>query len=167
MTRNAIRIIGINPGTRYLGIAVLDGHELMDWRIKVLKGRWSKEKMEKTLGIILDFLEKYQPNVLAIKKLHPSRRSENLLRMANKIREFSRRKNLKVCQYSIKELEKFFIEEKKLNKLNLIKAIVQLYPMLHHDLTKEKSHKNGYHIRAFEAIALAASYFRKLNIITQ
>jgi len=157
MTRGAIRIIGINPGTRYLGIAVFDGPELMDWRIKVLKGRWSKEKMKKAVGIISDYMERYQPNVLAIKKLHPSRRSKNLLKLANKIKELSKRKKLKVYQYSIKELERFFIEEGKLNKRNLIEAIAELYPMLHYDLIKERKHRNAYHTRALEAVALASA----------
>jgi len=157
MTKRPLKIIGINPGTRYLGIAVLYGSELMDWRIKVLDGKWSKEKMEKALGIISNFMERYQPNVLAIKKLHSSRRSENLLRLVNKIKEFSRRKKLKVCQYSIKEIERFFVEEGKLNKQNLIGAIVKLYPMLHHDIKKEQTHKNPYYFRMFEAMALAAA----------
>lgn len=156
MTRGAIRIIGINPGTRYLGVAVFDGPELMDWRIKVLKGRWSEGKMKRTVGIISEFIELYEPSVLAIKKLHPSRRSQNLTRLAARIKQFSRRKGLKVRQYSIKEIERFFIEGRRLNKRNLIEAIVKLYPVIHHDLKKERSHKNMYYIRAFEAVALAS-----------
>lgn len=156
MTRGAIRIIGINPGTRHLGIAVFDGPELMDWRIKVLKGKWSREKMKRTVGIISEFIERYEPSVLAIKKLHPSRRSQNLTRLVARIKQFSIRKSLKVCQYSIKEIERFFIEGRRLNKQNLIEAIVKLYPEVHHDLKKERSHKNMYYIRAFEAVALVS-----------
>jgi len=163
MTRGARKIIGINPGTRYLGIAVLDGSELMDWGIKVLKGRWSKEKTKKALCIISDFIERYEPDILAIKKLHPSRRSRNLAQLVAKIKEFSRRKGLKVYQYSIKEIESFFIEERKLNKRNLIEVIANLYPMLHHEMTKERSHKNFYYIRAFEAIALASACAQRLG----
>jgi Holliday junction resolvasome RuvABC endonuclease subunit len=163
MIRGAIRVIGINPGTRYLGIAVFDGPELMDWRIKVLKGKRSEEKMQKALGIISDFMERYQPNVLAIKKLHPSRRSEGLLRLANKIKEFSRRKKIKVCQYSIKEIESIFIEGGKLTKRNLIEAIVKLYPVLHHDLSKERNNRNLYYFRVFEAVALALARAQRLG----
>jgi len=157
MTKKPLKIIGINPGTRYLGITVFDGPELMDWRIKVLKEKWSKEKMKKAIKIISEFMERYQPNVLAIKKLHPSRRSENLLRLLNKIKEFARRRNLKVFQYSIKEIEKSFIKGGKLNKRNLIEAVVKLYPILHYDLNKERNHRNPYYFRMFEAVALASA----------
>jgi Holliday junction resolvasome RuvABC endonuclease subunit len=161
MTKKPLKIIGINPGTRYLGIAVFDGPELMDWRIKILKGKWSKEKMKRATEIISDFIDRYEPDVLAIKKLHPSRRSKNLLRLTNKIKEFSKRKKLKVYQLSIKEIESFFIEGGKLNKRNLMSAMASLYPILHHDLTKERSHKNVYYIRAFEAVALASACAQK------
>jgi len=157
MTRKPLKIIGINPGTRYLGIAIFQDSELMDWRVKILKGRWSKEKMKRAIEIISEFINRYEPGVLAIKKLHPSRRSWNLAQFVAKIKEFSRRKGLKVYQYSIKEIESFFIEGEKLNKRNLIEAMIKLYPILHHDLDKEKNHKNPYHYRMFEAVALASA----------
>jgi Holliday junction resolvasome RuvABC endonuclease subunit len=157
MNRKPLRIIGINPGTRYLGIAVLDGSELLDWRIKALEGKWSEEKIKKVTEILSELFDQYEPNVLVIKKLHPSRRTENLLRLTNKIKDFVRQKKMKVFKYSIKEIEKLLIEGEKLNKRNLIEAMVKLYPMLHHDLKIEQSHKNRYHVRMFEAVALAAA----------
>ena len=163
MAKEIQNIIGINPGTRYLGIAVFDGPELMDWRIKVLTGKWSKEKMEKALGIISDLMEIYKPNVLAIKKLHPSRRSQNLERLVTGLKHFAKRKGLKVCQYSVEDLEEFFVQEDKLNKKNLAEAIVLENPALFHELQKEKAHKNSYFIRVFEAVALASACAQRLG----
>ena len=163
MLKKPLKIIGINPGTRYLGIAVFQGSELMEWRIKILKGEWSKEKMKRATEIISDYIERYKPNMLAIKKLHPSRRSRNLAELTAKIKEFSRRKSLKVYQYSIKDVEEFFIEEDKLNKKNLAEAIVLENPALFHELQKEKSHKNPYYFRRFEAVALASVCFHQLD----
>jgi Holliday junction resolvasome RuvABC endonuclease subunit len=163
MNRRLQRIIGINPGTRYLGIAVLDGSELLDWRIRALEGKWSEKKINKVIEILSELFDRYEPNVFVIKKLHPARRSENLLRLANKIKDFARCKKLKVYQYSIKEIESFFIEDEKLNKQNLIDAIANLYPILHNDLSKERSQKNAYYIRAFEAVALASACSQRLG----
>ena len=158
MAREAIRIIGINPGTRYLGIAVLDGSELLDWRIKTLTGRLSEKRIKKTIEIVSELIDRYEPNALAIKKLHPSRRTENLLRLSNKIKNFARLKKLKVFQYSIKDIEKFYIVDEKLNKRNLFEALVRFYPELYPELKKEQNHKNPYHTRIFEAVALASAY---------
>lgn len=163
MAKESQKIIGINPGTRYLGVAVLSGQELMDWRIKVLDGKWSDDKVKKAIRIVSEFIDQYDPNVLAIKKLHSSRRSRNLAQLVAKIKEFSRRKGLKVFQYSIKEVEEFFIKEDKLNKKNLAEAIVLENPALFHELQKEKSNKNFYYTRVFEAVALAAACSQKLS----
>ncbi|HUU50573.1 MAG TPA: crossover junction endodeoxyribonuclease RuvC [Nitrospinota bacterium] len=163
MPKEQLKIIGINPGTRYLGVAVFQGSELMDWRVKVLKGKWSKEKMKRAVEIISEFIDRYEPGALAIKKLHPSRRSRNLAQLTAKIKEFSRRKGLKVFQYSIKEVEEFFIKEDKLNKKNMAEAIVLENPALFHELQKEKAHKNPYFIRVFEAVALTSVCFYQLD----
>ena len=163
MTKEPLKIIGINPGTRYLGIAVFQGPELLDWRIKTFKGKWSNAKIEKILGAISEIFELYEPDALAIKKLHPSRRSESLTMLVVKIKKQTRRKGLKVYQYSIKELEDFFVKEGKLNKKNLAEAVVSTYPVLSNELNKEKRHKNPYHVRAVEAIALASICFGELD----
>jgi len=111
MSKKPLKIIGINPGSKYLGIAIFQGSDLRYWGIKVLKGKWSKEKIEKAKEIISDLIVRYDLNVLAIKRLHPSRSSKNLNRLVAKIKEFSKRKGLRVYQYSMKDLEKFFSPE--------------------------------------------------------
>jgi Holliday junction resolvasome RuvABC endonuclease subunit len=163
MTRENIRIIGINPGTRYLGIAVIDGSELLDWRIRALEGKWSEKKINRVFEMLSELFNRYEPNIFMIKKLHPSRRSKNLLILTNKIKEFARRKKIRVCQFTIKEIEKIFIEDKKLNRQNLMEAIAKQYPMLYHELKKEQKQKNPYYIRMFDAVALAVACFQQLE----
>jgi len=163
MMYEPVRIMGINPGTRYLGIAIFLGSELREWRIKVFNGKWSKEKMEKIKKTVQGFIEHYDPNILAIKKLHPSRSSKSLKYLVNRIKELSRRKGLKVYKYSIKDIEKFFLPEEKTNKSKMAKVLVSEYPDLFHEFKKEKSNKNPYYIRMFESVALASLSFNRLD----
>lgn len=164
MFKNPLKIIGINPGTRYLGVAIFEGPEPVDWRNKTLKEKWSKEKMNRVIGIISSFIERYEPNILAIKKLHPSRRSENLKRLVVRIKEFSKRKGLKVYQYSIKNLENFFSGEERIkNKKRLAEIVVSEFPVLFHEFKRDKSNRNKYFIRVFEAVALASRCFHHID----
>jgi len=163
MSKEAIKIIGINPGTRYLGVAVLYESDLRDWRIKVFQEKWSDEKIKKMKKTILGLLEDYKPNVLAIKKLHPLRSSKNSKLITAWIRESCKRKGLRILQSSIKELENFYLPNEKLNKKNLTKKITSDYPDLFHELDKENKNKNPYYIRMFEAVALASMCFQKLD----
>lgn len=163
MPKKPLKIIGINPGTRYLGVAILYDFDLRDWRIKVFQEKWSKEKMEKLKTIVCSFIDQYQPNVLAIKKLHPSRSSKNLKCLVARIKELSKRKGLRIHQYSIKELEKNFIADGRANKRNLARLMTNEYQELIHEFNHEKKNRNPYYIRMFEAVALASLCFNKLD----
>jgi hypothetical protein len=165
-----LTILGINPGSRYLGTAIFHGTELKDWGVKVIEGKWSKEKMERAKMIVSKLIEQHQPNALAIKRLHPSRSSKNLNQLVSKIRELAKRNGLKVYQYSIKELETFFSKEDRLtaqagriNKKKLAEIIGSEHSELFHQLEKEKMNKNPYHIKMFEAVALGKICFHHLD----
>ena len=163
MIKEPLRIIGINPGSRYLGIAVLLGSELREWRIRVFYGMWSKEKMEKIKKKIQDIIDQYEPNIIVIKKLHRSRRSDNLKYLVDWIKAASRRQNLNIYQYSIKDIKSFFVPEEKTNKQKLVGILSSEFPELTVEKNKEKRNKNPYHIRMFEAVALATRCFYQLD----
>lgn len=163
MPRKPLTILAINPGSKYLGLAIFQESDLRYWGIKVLKGRWSKNKILKVKIILSDLIGQYEPNVLAIKKLNPSRSSKNLNHLVANIREFLRRKILKVYQYTLKDLEKFFSPEGRINKKKMAELVVSHYPFLIHSFDKERKNKNPYFIRMFEAIALGVVCSRRLE----
>ena len=163
MIREPIKILAINPGARYLGIAIFRGAELRDWRVKVAGGKWSEKKVKNIKGIILSLIDKYEPSVLAIKKLNPCRSSSNLTRLTNEIKNLVKKKGLRVYQYSLNDLESFFSPKNKINKKKMSDIVTREYTALCHELKKEKSNKNPYYIRMFEAVALGLVCFHKLD----
>lgn len=163
MPKKPIKIIGINPGTRYLGLAFFQGAELRDWRVRVVNGVWSKKKQEKTLKVISDFIDQYEPDVMAIKTLHPSRSSKNLKQLVSHIKILSEEKSLRAYEYSVQELEEFFIDQGKTNKKKMASILAGKYLDLSNELEKERSNRNPYHIRMFEAVALGSVCFEKLE----
>ena len=161
MLKKSLRTLAINPGTRYVGVAVFQDWDLLDWRIKLLDGKWSKEKIDKILKMVGEDIELYHINSIAVKKLHPSRSSQNLRLLVSRIKGLAKRKRIKVYEYSIKELEDIFLNDKRHNKKALAEKMVADYPFLIHELERENSHKNPYHLRMFEAVALGAACFQK------
>jgi len=157
MPENKLHILGINPGTKYTGFAVFWGPELRDWGVKTFKGRWSKEKMKRIREVISGYIHQYSINILAIKKLHPSRCSANLKKLVIEIKNYCRRKGLKIFSHSIQELEAYFSKEKKINKKALAEIMALEYPALFHELEKERRNKNPYFWRLFEAVALGSA----------
>jgi Holliday junction resolvasome RuvABC endonuclease subunit len=163
MQKKPITILGINPGAKYLGIAVFRGPELRDWRIKVTKGKWSNEKYRKTMGILSGLIAQYRPDVLAVKRLNPSRSSVGLDRLVQRIIALSEKEGMTVYHYGIKELEAFFYPEGRSNKRKMVEIIASQYPVLYCELDLEKRNKNPYHLRMFEAVGLAAACVRDVD----
>ena len=163
MTRKIPKILAINPGTRYVGIAIFHGLELVEWRVKVIGEQWSKEKQRKILVLVRRFIEQYEPNVLAIKQLHRSRSSDNLNCLASRIKQLSKRNGLKVYQYTIKELEAFFLGKGRTSKNKLAQVLASKYHFLLPEFQKEQENKNPYYFRMFEAVALGAACAHKLS----
>ena len=163
MPKKVPKILAINPGTRYVGIAIFEGPELLDWRVKVIKGKWSKEKLQKIMLLLRSSIERHEPDVLTIKKLHRCRSSVNLNHLTSRIKQVSKRKGLRIHQYSIKDVESFFFPGVKSNKNKLAETITLKYPFLLHEFKKENANKNSYHIRVFEAVALGAVCSQQLE----
>ena len=163
MQRKPITILGISPGAKYLGIAVFRGSELLDWRIKVTKGKWSNEKYRKTIEILSEFVDRYKPDMFSVKRLHPSRSSVGLNRLVQKIIALSEKKGIRFYQYGIKELEAFFYPEGQSNKKKMAEIIASEYPALYGELDLERRNKNLYYLRMFEAVGLGAACFRETD----
>ncbi|TKJ32897.1 MAG: hypothetical protein CEE38_22000 [Planctomycetes bacterium B3_Pla] len=163
MPKKILKILAVNPGSKYIGIAVFEGPELEDWRVKVIKDKWSKEKLQQVKTLVRSYIERYEPGALAIKRLHRSRSSANLNQLIGTIKQLSKRKGLKICEYSIKDLETFFYPEGKTNKRKLAEVISSKYPALSHEFKKERTNKNSYYIRMFEAVAIGAVCSHELD----
>lgn len=163
MPKKPIKIIGVNPGTRYMGLAFFNGAELRDWRVRVVKGVWSKKKLKKVVNVLSDFIDQYEPNVIAIKTIHPSRSSKNLKQLISQIKKLSEESGLRIYEYSVQELEEFFFNENKTNKNEMAGVLAGKYLDLSDELKKEETNKNPYYIRMFEAVALGSVCFEKLE----
>jgi Holliday junction resolvasome RuvABC endonuclease subunit len=162
MLKESLRIIGINPGTRYLGLAIFQDWNLVDWRIRTLDGKWSSKKIEKTIRTINEYIELYDLKAVALKKLHPARSSKNLRKLVDRIKSLAARKRIRIFRYSIKELEAIFLAEERHNKKSLAQKMASDYPFLVHELERENTHKNPYRMKMFEAVALGAACFQKV-----
>lgn len=162
MLNNQTRILGINPGARHLGYALFQNSELRDWGIKSFKGKWTAEKSKKIGRILLGLLDQYNPDFVAIKKLHPARTSINLHGIVNRFKELCRERNIRIYEYPIEYLETVVLT-KKMNSRKMAESLSELYPALFPEAQKAKSKKDNYYIRMFEAVALGHVCFNQLD----
>jgi hypothetical protein len=157
-------ILGINQGTRYMGLAVISGTALRDWKVKTLKGKWSRAKLKHALRMIGGLLNHYQPSAIAMKRLAPCRSSRSLQTLTANIRKVAKAKRIKTFEFSISDLRRHHSGEEMIrNKKQLAEVLATQYPDLYFELEKEKRNRNPYYMRMFEAVALAAMLSDKID----
>lgn len=163
MQNNRLTILAINPGTRYIGIAVLKGAVLLDWSVKVISGKLSPVKRRKMASLVDRLIDEYEPDVIALKRLHPSRSSQTLDRFCNDVQTISGANGVRLSLFSISEVEAFFMPDECINKIELAKLVCKRHPILHRELEKERSNYNPYYVRMFEAVALGTMVEARIN----
>lgn len=164
ITKKPISVLGLNPGTKHLALAVFRNWELREWVIKTFKGEWSETKKEKIVSAIERIILQYDVQVLAIKRSHPARMSKNLNSLVSEIQDLAKRENIQICEYSVKQLEQVICASGRRNKAKLAAEIIKLYPELFYEYEKEAENRNKYYVRLFEAVALGSVCRDELNM---
>lgn len=143
--------LGISPGTKEVGLAVLRGIELLYWRHKSFKGEWSKEKLEKILTAIQKISKQYEVTNWAIKIPDSRKGSPALDEAMAGIKKLSKDSKVKAIEYSLNDLKEQFVGTSKSGKKDLV-AIVGMYDEL---MKKGRLWDEKYYIKVIESIALA------------
>ena len=159
MEKKTIKILGIDPGTRLVGIAIMSGSTLREWRVKTFYDKFTASKVKRILSTLSKICELHQITEIAIKT--PSLKSSaNLKKIIAGIKEIAKRKKIKLYQYSTKEIKSFF---SSINKKELAEILSQQNPFLISELEKEKANRNKYYEKMFVAIGLAQMLYKKLD----
>lgn len=160
MQKDQLNILAINPGSRYLGVAVFVGTELRDWAVR-LAGR------ERIQAILSEYINQYGVHVIAIKKFHPSRTSHALRNIVSSTEKLAKQRRLVLREYSIDEVEGALLPQKKKNKRLLMEVVVARYPFLLNEFQQEKKNKNPYLIRMFETVGIGSVCLNQFDTAKQ
>jgi len=137
-----VKILAIDPGTRHLGVAVLEGCDLIYATVKIVKDKPMalSEMLQKTEKIIARLLATYHPDILAIEKTFfvQSKRSPLLNRLTQTIKKQARSKKLRIFEYAPTAVRKFICQDGKATKMKAASLIVdKFYPWLRPYLEKD------------------------------
>ncbi len=155
-------ILGISPGTRYMGIALQRNGTLYEWRVKTYKGVWSDVKLQKAIDQIEHLIIAHVVKHIACKIPHSSRCSKGLKMLIEKIKSIAMEFKLQLHIYSITDLKDLFKSEIR-NKKSLVSHVVNEYPELSHIFSRENGIKNSYYLKIFEAVAAISHCQNKMK----
>jgi hypothetical protein len=148
-------ILGISPGTRVVGIAVLLNGELIEWKVKTFSERWSSEKRKAILETVKALCAYHNIGLLSIKKVDPLRSSKELDRLIRSLVKQAKRQEIKVRLFALSQLDYGMRSGRRQTKRRLSEDVVERYPEVKHEYLKERNNRQEYYTKMFEAIALA------------
>ncbi len=158
MSKNKERILAIDPGTRHMGVALLEDGQLVYQGVEIIKKQKAPhETLKEGRKVVLRLINDLKPDVLVFEKtFFANNRNTALLNVfADEIKAIGRRKGLQVICFAPSTLKKFTCGNGRASKFQVATVIVSKFPELKVYLTQDRAWKERFHQNMFDAVALA------------
>jgi Holliday junction resolvasome RuvABC endonuclease subunit len=156
----SVRILAIDPGTREMGIALLEEKKLLYHGVALFIRRQSPHEILLDFRrLILRLIDDFRPDLLAVEKgFFAQNRNTALLNvLVDEIHALGKRKRLRVIGIAASSVKKHVSGDGHAAKLDVAKAMVAAFPELRVYLTQDRKWKERHHQNMFDAVALAVS----------
>lgn len=158
------RILAIDPGTKHMGVALLDNGALIYSGVKVIRNRRSPHEIIQTARrIILRLIKDFRPKTLVVEKtFFANNRNSALLNVLfDEIKIIGKRKKLLVICYAPNTVKKAICGNGLASKEDVARVVIAKYPELKVYLTQDRKWKARFHQNMFDAVALGMVYTKR------
>ena len=152
---NADTILGIDPGTRFVGVAVVQRGMLVHYQVRSFQGPWSHRKL-KVIVANLEKIRKYygiRHIVVKVPDVFPVTKGFNQL-----IGSFNvgwGGAGIKLQYHSFSEIKARYCPDDQPTTASLITVMVRRHPELTTEYLKEQKNEEPYYYKIFTAVASA------------
>lgn len=157
------RTLGIDPGTRELGYAVLDDGNLIFFGVHTFRHRRLIRVLDReNERVIGKLVEGWRPDLVVIGEASRARttRAPRLSGLIGRIKLDLRRRRIRVKGYPLPMVKEVVAGDRRATKRDVAEAIVKEYPYLEKHLVADRRSGEKYWENVFEAAALALTGFR-------
>lgn len=155
--KNKKRILAIDPGTRYIGFAFLEGPNLIHCGVKTIPSiKRGSEMLRLGREFITRMISDYHADILVVEKTFfgNNRHSVLLNTFARQIYLLGKKKGLTVLSIAANTVRKAICTNGAASKDEVANAIALRFPELKPYLTSNRRWKERYYRNMFDAIAL-------------
>lgn len=164
-----IRLLAIDPGSRYLGVAVFENLHLLDWRTKIIeeKGRNAQAAVSRVRQIVRQSIKHYQVQMVVVRPYCPCPRhtSKVMAAMVKELQRFGKQQGLRVSLCDPQRVRQFLCQGGRATKMDVARIIAtDRYPFLSHIYEETRAKpwfREKYHLQMFSAIALGLYWLSK------
>lgn len=167
MTTKSPIILGLDPGTRFLGAVVLRGNELLAYAVHELKnGTRPHDVIGQARRVVFRYIEQHEPDIVAIEApyLIATERGAILTTLARELRERAKELGLDVQELSPEMVRGRLMGNPKATKYEVAQVLGERFSELRTKVpSKPKipalwlNSRERYWLHVFDALALAMS----------
>ncbi|MCB9503234.1 MAG: crossover junction endodeoxyribonuclease RuvC [Deferribacteres bacterium] len=158
--KNNNRILAIDPGAREMGIAIMDGDELIYASVKSLRPFRPQNRLKKAVKEILaKLILEYGVTTIVAENGWVSQLKNQLFDAAfSAIKETAKQKKLPFHTHTPSSIRKIVCSNGKANKKETARKIAERYPELTIYLEQDKRWKEQYWLHMFDAVAVGLAH---------
>jgi Holliday junction resolvasome RuvABC endonuclease subunit len=170
-------ILGIDPGSRYMGIAVLRGEHLIASGVHTLKnGRRPYDLLGQARAVIVDYIKEHRPDVVAIERplLKPTKRGALVTVIAQELRARSSELGVHVVMIPVKEVRKAVTGHEWAKKVEVAMKLADRFPDLASRVPVPPKRaalglrpQDRYWLHLFDALAAATAVEQRNDDVTR
>ncbi len=164
-------ILGIDPGTKYMGIAVIRGSRLLSGGVHTLRnGHRPHDVIGQARSVVLKYVARHEPAVVAIERplLLPTKRAALVSVITEELRGRSADLGIRVIEISAREARRVVAGDPYAKKLDVARIIARShFPELTGRLPRRPKNavlgfddRDRYWLHMFDAIAVALATAR-------
>jgi Holliday junction resolvasome RuvABC endonuclease subunit len=161
-------ILGIDPGTKEMGLAVLRGRDLIAYGVRTLRnGTRPYDLIGQARRIVLTAIERYSPQVVVIEGplMLPTKRAALMAVIAEELGRRAAELGLQVVELTPDRVRQTVVGNPRATKIEVALALVrcgfeQLKPLIPHLPVRPAlglRPRDKYWLHMFDALALAAT----------
>ena len=155
-----LRLLAIDPGTRYLGVAVFEGRDLVDHMVKGVRDKNTTKVINRVRSVLVKLIDRYQVEALVLEGPYyaQSKTSKGMKAMIQAIKALVRKRKLRFYSLSPLMVKRHLCPQGKAVRMEAARVIAECYyPWLWREYEKERARswwRDHYHLRVFNAVAL-------------
>ena len=155
--------MAIDPGSREMGIVILEDSDLKFYQVKSLKDFRPEKPLKKAVSDILSrIIDDYDVSTIVVEKGWFSQERAPLFQLVFRtIEEVARRKKLQYFAYAPKTIRQRVCGDGKATKQRTARLLADRYPELEIYLTQDYRYKEKYWLNVFDALAAGLTHLEQ------
>lgn len=148
-------ILGIDPGTRFVGIAVLQSGRLRHYQVRSFHGPWSLRKLKAIIRNLEEIRERYDITHIGVKIPDTFPVAKGFNQLIGSFNVAWGNTPIKLLYYPYSEIKAHHCTDDKPDTAMLMHVILRRHPELMTEYLKEQQNEDAYYYKIFTAVAVA------------